>query len=127
MNTDEFISNFTEWAADQPEIIAIVLIGSYARGEAGPDSDIDLVVVTTAPEKFLDNTDWTGMFGTTDSITIEDWGRVQSVRVFYNGGPEVEFGITAPDWATKPDDATRDILNKGHKIMLDRNEIFAIK
>ena len=125
MNPDGFISNFTEWAADQPEIVAVVLIGSHARGEAGPESDIDLVVVTTVPGKFLDNAAWTETFGIADSLTIEDWGRVQSVRVFYNGGPEVEFGITAPDWAAKPDDATRDILSKGHKVLLDRNEIFA--
>ncbi len=30
-------------------ISQIVLFGSYARGEAGPESDIDLMVITTDP------------------------------------------------------------------------------
>ena len=29
----------------------IILFGSYARGDAGPDSDVDLLIVTT-PEEF---------------------------------------------------------------------------
>ncbi|MEI7782485.1 MAG: nucleotidyltransferase domain-containing protein [Planctomycetota bacterium] len=35
-------------AAAQPT--KIILFGSYARGEAGPDSDVDLLVVADVPE-----------------------------------------------------------------------------
>ena len=32
----------------------IILFGSHARGDAGPDSDIDLLIVKETPERFID-------------------------------------------------------------------------
>ena len=32
----------------------VLLYGSYARGEAGPDSDLDLLVVAPSRERFFD-------------------------------------------------------------------------
>ena len=32
----------------------VVLYGSYARGEAGPDSDLDLLVIAPSRERFFD-------------------------------------------------------------------------
>ena len=31
----------------------VILFGSYARGEAGPDSDVDLLVVAPTDERFF--------------------------------------------------------------------------
>jgi hypothetical protein len=47
-----------EWAASQrelrPELLRLGLFGSYARGDAGVGSDLDLVaVVRDSPESFL--------------------------------------------------------------------------
>lgn len=36
----------------QPE--RIILFGSHARGDAGPDSDVDLLIVKDTPERPLD-------------------------------------------------------------------------
>lgn len=35
----------------------VILFGSYARGEPGPDSDIDLLIIKETSERFLDR--WT--------------------------------------------------------------------
>jgi predicted nucleotidyltransferase len=40
---DEFRRRLTEHFAER--LIGLILFGSYARGEAGPDSDIDVAVV----------------------------------------------------------------------------------
>ena len=42
------------WAAKRPDIVAVVLVGSYARGRPGMGSDVDLVVVTTDPGRYLE-------------------------------------------------------------------------
>jgi predicted nucleotidyltransferase len=41
------------WATAQPKIRAVALVGSHARGTAGPDSDIDLMLLATDPETGL--------------------------------------------------------------------------
>lgn len=48
VSTEQLIQRF-----DAPSVRAIVLMGSYARGEAGPYSDIDVV-------RFTDGTELTG-------------------------------------------------------------------
>ena len=45
----EFLFRFTAWAASQPDIVAVGLAGSHARGAARPDSDVDLVILSTDP------------------------------------------------------------------------------
>jgi predicted nucleotidyltransferase len=46
------------WATAQPKIRAVALVGSHARGTAGPASDIDLVLLTTPPDSFRADTTW---------------------------------------------------------------------
>jgi len=46
------------WTANQPHILAVALVGSYARGKARPDSDVDLVILTSVPEAFREDTQW---------------------------------------------------------------------
>ena len=38
----DFLDVFLAWASAQPDVQGIALVGSYARGTAGDDSDIDL-------------------------------------------------------------------------------------
>ena len=40
----DFRDRFATWASAQEDIQAIAFVGSYARGEARDDSDIDLVL-----------------------------------------------------------------------------------
>jgi uncharacterized protein len=41
----EFLDAFVHWASVQEDKQAIALVGSYARGAARTDSDIDLVLL----------------------------------------------------------------------------------
>lgn len=50
---DDLLRSFKERHADEYHLTALGYFGSYARDEARPDSDIDIVFDTTAPNLFL--------------------------------------------------------------------------
>ena len=128
MDANQFITEFTKWVREQKEIWAVLLVGSYARDSAKPDSDIDLVVITDEPEIYLDNDLWIKGFGEVKEIIKEDYKAVQVRRVFYGNGLEVEYGITTPDWAKVDpvDPGTERVIKDGAKILLDKNGILEL-
>jgi predicted nucleotidyltransferase len=89
------------------------LVGSYARGTAREDSDIDFLIVSDRTNSLLQSDEWLRQFGEISTINLEDYGLVQSRQVFYQTGVEVEFGITTPVWLnTQPIDAgTKQVLD----------------
>ena len=120
-----FLDQFIDWAKLQPDIKAVALVGSHARGAASPDSDIDLVILADDPIGYIANQSWARRFGLIERHRIEDWGKVTSLRVWYEGGPEVEFGFSAIDWANKPlDKGTRKVIDEGIVILYDPQALF---
>lgn len=88
-----FLDRLSNWARSQPDVLGIALVGSHARGTATLRSDIDLVVLSTNPERRLDGR-WVESFGTPLSLEIEDYGPLKSLRVHHGDGREVEFGVS---------------------------------
>ncbi|HET7011791.1 MAG TPA: nucleotidyltransferase domain-containing protein [Anaerolineales bacterium] len=116
-----FLETVRAWAAGEDDIEAVVLVGSHARGQARPGSDVDLVILTTDPQRYLRERRWLETFGSVAAQNLEDWGRVTSVRAVYADGLEVEFGLTTPDWAEAPvDEGTRQVIEKGCVVVFDR-------
>jgi uncharacterized protein len=110
------------WAAQRADVAAVLLVGSQARGQATPDSDVDLVILTNEPGRYFEDRAWLEDFGAVERSEPEDWGRVQALRVWYRDGPEVEFGLTTPDWAEEPlDEGTRRVLHPGFAVVFDRD------
>jgi hypothetical protein len=96
----------------------VYLVGSYARGSARRDSDIDLVILTENPRAYLRDTGWVRQFGEAVQQQVEDWGRLKSLRVWYQDGPEVEFGLSAPDWMAEPmDEGTAQVIAGGMQVI----------
>jgi uncharacterized protein len=122
-----FLDAVKSWAGNHPDILAILIVGSHARGTARPDSDVDLVIITDSPAYYLQNDQWLSIFGRADQIQDEDWGALQSRRTFYDDGLEVEFGITTREWAaTNPvDNGTRHVVADGAQIVLDPSGLLA--
>jgi 2-polyprenyl-6-hydroxyphenyl methylase/3-demethylubiquinone-9 3-methyltransferase len=120
MLIERFLKDVTRWAESEEGISAVALVGSHARGEAGPGSDIDLIVLSSEAEGLADDTAWVTRFGTAVSTGLEDYGRVTSVRVHYDSGLEVEFSLSNPDWARLPlDEGTRAVLADGTRVLYD--------
>jgi predicted nucleotidyltransferase len=117
----DFLTRVTEWAASQPTIPGVALVGSHARGEARPDSDIDVVLLCEEPRGFLTEPSWIYHFGEVETCQTEDWGVVTSLRVRYRHGLEVEFGMTILAWAALPiDPGTKHVVSQGMRILFDR-------
>ncbi len=118
----------TQWTSTREDIAGLLLVGSYARGAATDESDVDFVLLTHQSDPYLDYNGWLSAFGHPVKIEPEDWGMVQSRRVFYDNGLEVEFGITIPAWAAvDPVDAgTRRVIADGAQILADREGRLAV-
>jgi uncharacterized protein len=120
-SADRFLDALEIWAARQPAILAVAVIGSHARGTARPDSDVDVIAIVDDPTQYLKTSTWLEHFGNVRSVSDEDWGSVQSKRVHYADGVEVEFGITDRKWAgTGPvDPGTRRVISDGIRVLYD--------
>jgi predicted nucleotidyltransferase len=123
---EDFLARVSAWAVTKTDILAVALVGSHARGAADRDSDVDLVVLTTAPLDYTADVTWADQFGGVANHDIEKWGRVTSVRVWYESGLEVEFGFASPGWAATPlDEGTRRVVAGGIRVLLDRDALLA--
>lgn len=102
------------WVADLGErLVSIVLFGSVARGQAGPTSDIDVLVVAEGfPRSLADRR----------LPLLNAWARARASR----GLPHVEWNLVtkSPDEARVRSPLYLDIVEDGI-LILDRRGFFA--
>ena len=121
-----FLDAFGVWARWQPQIAAVALVGSYARGAAQEDSDVDLVILTPVFDRYLRDRSWLSLFGRVREWRDEDYGHVTSIRCYYESGLEVEYGFSTADWAAPPiDTGTLRVVSQGIKLLHDPHGIIA--
>lgn len=111
-------------AKNEAQVDAVALVGSHSRETARLDSDVDLIVLTADPTIYLANAAWVETFGTGRRVEREDDGAVQSLRVVYADGFEVEFGLTSVQWAaTNPVDAgTAGVIRAVAVVLVDKHQ-----
>lgn len=114
-------------AANQADVLAVALVGSYAREEARPDSDVDLVIITTAPDRFRQQTqwlqqiDWERIPARVLQWRDADYGAAWSRHIRLSTGPEVELSFGPPEWAASDpiDEGTRQVVMGSCWILFD--------
>jgi aminoglycoside 6-adenylyltransferase len=93
----QLLDRFVAWAQSQPDIRAALLVGSRARAERPADewSDLDIIVLSTRPERYLAETDWVANVGTPWLTFIEKTGTgdERERRVLFAGGLDVDFAL----------------------------------
>lgn len=114
---EDVVEHLVEWASDRPDIVGIVVVGSWAREDPRMDSDIDAVIVTTDIARYTSRADWVQP-ATGEAAPIvrqQSWGVLQERRVRLRSGLEVEYGFVPPSWAsTEPvDEGTREVAAHG--------------
>lgn len=122
----DILDRVRDWAAHQPTIAAVALVGSHAQDAARPDSDIDLVLLCEEPHAFLAHTSWIHHFGAVARCHTEEWGVMTSLRVHYTDSFEVEFALTTLAWAVLPvDPGTKHVVSHGMRILWGREGLLA--
>jgi predicted nucleotidyltransferase len=112
----ELLGRVGALAARRPDVVAVALVGSWARGRPRMGSDVDLVVLTTDKPTYLREESWMAELGGTRIIRTRDWGPLYTERRFVlPSGLEVEFGVAPPAWAAtdQPDPNTGEEIGNG--------------
>lgn len=121
----ERIEEVSKFFSRQKDIRAMILIGSYAKGEERSDSDVDFIILAKDRNKWLSNTNWTKLLGTVVSITQEDYEEVKAIRTYYEDNVELEFGFIEESWLKKPlADTTKEAIEGGYKVLYDPGQLF---
>ena len=128
----------TSWLDGVDDVLAVALVGSYARGAARPDSDVDVMILMRDPAELRRDTRWVHaipwarigrrLVRWEDADYGAAWSR--HVLLANDRGParvdgrvlEVELCFAGPSWArTSPvDDGTHYVMKKGCRVLRDR-------
>jgi predicted nucleotidyltransferase len=122
----DFIEDFMRWSKRRRDIRAVALVGSYARMEANPSSDVDLVILTNDPQKYLADTAWLRVFGIVITQKVEEYGKLTSLRVWYESGLEIEYGFTTREWVKSPlDKGTKRVIDDGMRVLFEKEKLLS--
>lgn len=123
----EFLRKAATWAERRPDVMALALVGSWARDEADMDSDVDLVALTEDPSAYTEHQDWVPELGGRDILRTQTWGAITERRFALPSGLEVEVGFGLPSWASiEPVEAgTREVVTNGFAILHDPTGMLA--
>jgi predicted nucleotidyltransferase len=118
---ERLLERVTAWARQRPDVHGVALVGSWARDAAREDSDVDLVVLTDDPDRYVTAEDWSVELGATGIVRTLSWGPLTERRLLLDDGLELEFGVVPPTWAaTDPlDPGTRQVVTDGMRILHD--------
>jgi len=136
MNIHEFSRVFESvkrWAERSGTVVALGLAGSWARGNARADSDIDFVILTEDPSLFRENAEWLDEIAWQETGLVllrwndEDWGNIWCRRAYFEPSAEIEFNFGTPAWASikPPAEGARRIVIDGFKIAVDKQGILS--
>lgn len=124
---DALIERAGDWAATRPDVRALALVGSWARGDADHDSDVDLVVLVDQPDALVSDEAWLEQLGASSVVRTKVWGALTERRLALPSGLEIDVGIALLSWAgTAPIDAgTRHVVTDGIRIVFDPDGLLA--
>ena len=129
---DLILAALGDWTRLRSDLSAAALVGSWARGEASPGSDLDALILTADRDRFQSSTAW---------VEEIDWHRAQSKVVGWQDrryglvwsrhlrldpAGEVEMTFALPSWADRDpiDPGTRRVVRDGLKVLSDRADLF---
>ncbi len=123
---DNILQIAKDFAENNVNILALAFCGSRARGNAQPNSDVDLIFLVNDKHAFK-QTDWIEALSfelindVFDRFQDENYGAAWSRRVFLKSNTEIEFTFANRSWANvEPvDKGTFEVVSNGFKIIFD--------
>lgn len=123
---DATIERVRDWAAGRPDVVGLLLVGSVARGAARADSDVDLILLSTALAGYA-SPDWAAGLELGEPVRVRAWGPITEHRFHAPSGLETEIGLGDPSWANPDpvDPGTRRVVTDGSRILHDPRGVLA--
>ena len=126
----QIVDLVTAWARSRSDVLGLAVVGSWARGMARPDSDIDLVLLVSDPQAFRSSELWLAELQWREGRVVA-WRDAQyaaawSRHVQLESNREIEFTLCGLQWAaTRPvDPATAEVVSNGCRVVLDKPRLF---
>lgn len=116
------------WVEARPDLKALAVAGSRARGAERPDSDLDLLILADEPGRYRASHAWLPEMPLAPPFQLAShrgaaYGAVWSYHVLLVPSAELELAFAAAEWASNnPIDAgTRRVVEDGFKIIVDKD------
>jgi aminoglycoside 6-adenylyltransferase len=135
---EQLVKRFVKWAKTCSDIRAAVIVGSRARVDHPADewADLDIIIVTTDPERYISKSDWIKNFGNPLLTFIEptSTGDDMERRVLFKGMLDVDFAILPKRKAQQllqdgvpPEMAIQvsNVFSRGMRVILDKDRMVA--
>ena len=105
----------------------MALVGSRARGTAPPDSDLDLVLLSESPERYVECEDWAQELGAPAVQASAQRGALIEQRLRLATGLELDVAIGSSRWASLDplDRGTAGVVRDGCRIIYDPEGLLA--
>ena len=87
MTYDDLEAQIARWAQTQPDIRAVLVCGSRARGEADRWSDLDVMILTTDRPRYISDSGWLKQFGEVvlNYLDVTDPGDAEWYTLYEDG------------------------------------------
>jgi hypothetical protein len=127
---DQILAPVAAWARSRSDVFGLAIVGSWARGSARSDSDIDLMVLVPKPQAFRCDDLWLAEIQWGEARVTgwhdADYGMVWSRHVRLEPPCEMEFTFCALSWtATDPvDPGSLNVVSTGCRILVDKLGLF---
>jgi len=135
---EQLVERFVRWAETCSDIRTAVIIGSRARVDHPADewADLDIIVITTDPERYISTSDWIENVGNPLITFVEttSGGDDMERRVLFEGMLDVDFAILPKRRAQQllqgqvPPELVVQISNvfgRGMRVILDKDRMAA--
>lgn len=126
MTYEQLEERIAAWAATQPDIRALIAVGSKARGDADAWSDLDLILFTETRTRYLEP-DWLHRFGTVWLTYQEEAGPGDPEWfAIYDEGLKVDIVLLQVDNTTSDLETLmrqypyQNVFARGMKVLFDR-------
>jgi len=131
---EQLVERFARWAKTCSDISAVVIVGSRARVDHPADewADLDIMVVTTDPERYLSTIDWLENIGKPLLTFLEPTatGGQMERRVLFEGMLDVDFSIIPKRIVeqllqNKIPPQIAEIFSRGIRVLVDKDGMAA--
>lgn len=114
-----------EWARGRADVVAVGVVGSWARGDARMDSDVVLLTEDQAP--YLEDEAWVSEVGGVGPVRTRRWGAATERRFALPSGLEIDLVVAHPSWASADpvDGGTRRVVTDGMSVLYDPEGLLA--